>query len=456
MIKISAKSTDLNTRKPVVARSSATLYRPKTAKPLSPILNLAIQEQTVSPLVLLPFVTVKPPKALDPQSPLIRGILGPKGREHLKAESIGTRGEGENTVWLVPNDNPYSKEFSLLAMALEDSYGGQIPMSPDQNSPEALTAMFLAYSKAVELFPGMKLIMGFNDSSRLTGQLLQRGTDHNFEGKAIPNQSILLTHAQIFAEPEQGDSISYKESTNPVIKAVVRIFTKLKEQIFGKPKMKGDSISYKESTNPHEIALIHGSKEEKEWAKSVAVYLKECFKENASLNGINSGKKLFEVLEELPKFEIITSEKGLKIIFQQNQEELLTNPKFTEFFQSVLALIHGYNEKEAIEENEANYSLAPNFLNIHKLLNAPENMGDILSTLNNPSQDFIPVKCMAVFIQEGEKKGTTEIHVREKRPKIPGGAYELATGYLLNRGKGVMPEEQKQVWENNIERYANA
>ena len=429
MIKISAKSTDLNTRKPVVARSSATLYRPKTAKPLSPILNLAIQEQTVSPLVLLPFVTVKPPKALDPQSPLIRGILGPKGREHLKAESIGTRGEGENTVWLVPNDNPYSKEFSLLAMALEDSYGGQIPMSPDQNSPEALTGMFLAYSKAVKLFPEMELVMGFNDSSPLTGQLFELGTrcgleksQDNPEGEAKSNQSILLTHAQIF----------------------------------GKPKMKGDSISYKESTNPHEIALSQGSKEEKEWAKSVAVYLKECFKENASLNGINSGKKLFEVLEELPKFEIITSEKGLKIIFQQNQEELLTNPKFTEFFQSVLALIHGYNEKEAIEENEANYSLAPNFLNIHKLLNAPENMGDILSTLNNPSQDFIPVKCMAVFIQEGEKKGTTEIHVREKRPKIPGGAYELATGYLLNRGKGVMPEEQKQVWENNIERYANA
>jgi hypothetical protein len=415
MIKISAKSTDLNSRKPVVARSSATLHRQriqKTAKPLSP-----------SPVsVLLPVVTVKLPQEFDPNSPPIKGILGKPQRKHLEEQAILKIGHGQNTVRVIPNDNAYNKELSLLAMALEDDYCGQIPMSPDQNSPKALTGMLLAYSKAVELFLGMKLIMGFNDSSPLTGQLGETGTDHNLEGKPIPNQSILLTHAQIFAEPEQGDSISYKESTNP-----------------------------------HEIALIHGSKEEKEWAESVAVYLKECLKENASLNGINSGKKLFEVLKELPKFEIITSEKGLKIIFQQNQEELLTNPKFTEFFQSVLALIHGYNEKEAIEENEATYSLAPNFLNIHKLLNNPKNVGDILKKLEGePPKRFIPVKCMAVFIQEGEKKGTTEIHVREKRPKIPGGAYELATGYLLNRGKGVMPEEQKQVWENNIERYANA
>ena len=97
-------------------------------------------------------------------------------------------------------------------------------------------------------------------------------------------------------------------------------------------------------------------KEEKEWAKSVAVYLKECFKENASLNGINSGKKLFEVLEELPKFEIITSEKGLKIIFQQ---KLLLNNYYVFSSCFVLRILMNSYEVLIIHTN------AHEFLRIH-------------------------------------------------------------------------------------------
>jgi len=405
MIRISAKSTNLS-RKPIIVRSAWTLEKS----------------------VLLPVVNVKPPKALDPKSPLIRGILGPAGRKHLQEESIETIGKGKNTVWLVPNDNPYSEKFSLLAMALKDHRYGQVPMSPDQNSPKALEGMFLAYLTAVRSFPEMEITMGFNISWLLTGQLVELGTHYNLEksqdnpkGKVISNQNLGPTHAQIFAKPEEGDNISYKKSTNP-----------------------------------HEIALIHGSEEEKQWAESVAVYLEQCLKESASLNGINTGKKLFEVLKALPKFEIITSKKGLKIIFQQNQEELLTNPKFTEFFQSVLALIQGYNEKKAIEENDANNSLAPNFLNIHNLLNDPKNVGDILKELEDkPEQDFIPVRCMAVFVQEGEA-GTTEVGVRKKPHQTTGGVLELVSGHLLDRGNGVMTEKERQVWENNRETFKSA
>ena len=69
MIRISAKSTNLS-RKPIIVRSAWTLEKS----------------------VLLPVVNVKPPKALDPKSPLIRGILGPAGRKHLQEESIERQG----------------------------------------------------------------------------------------------------------------------------------------------------------------------------------------------------------------------------------------------------------------------------------------------------------------------------------------------------------------------------